>query len=95
MPPMPFEYQGRDAVASFLRALYGAIEPGRWQLAPTRANAQPAFATFLDAPDDGAPVARATGLLVLTLAGDRISALTRFDASALRRFEPAGTPRED
>ncbi|MHA6765146.1 hypothetical protein [Streptacidiphilus sp. PAMC 29251] len=42
----------------------------------TRANTQPAFTRYLAAPGDshGHPA----GLLVLTLAGDRLSALTLF-----------------
>jgi RNA polymerase sigma-70 factor (TIGR02960 family) len=41
MPPMPFEYQGRDVVARFCASLFGA---GRgFDLVPTRANGQPAF----------------------------------------------------
>ena len=40
--------------------------------------------------DPHAPVLHANGLLVLTLAGDRISMITRFDPSVLPRF---GLPR--
>jgi RNA polymerase sigma-70 factor (ECF subfamily) len=47
-----------------------------------------AFGTYLYAPVDGAR--HGTGLLVLTLSGDRISALTRFDNSVLASF---GLPR--
>ena len=54
---------------------------------PTRANGQPAFGTYLRAPTG---VRHATGLVLLTLAGDRISAMTRFDPSVLPWF---GLPR--
>ena len=54
---------------------------------PTRANGQPAFGTYLRAPT---AVRHGTGLVVLTLAGDRISAMTRFDKSVLPWF---GLPR--
>jgi hypothetical protein len=40
--------------------------------------------------DRHAPVLHANGLIVLTLAGDQISTITRFDASVLPRF---GLPR--
>ena len=40
--------------------------------------------------DRHAPVLHANGLIVLTLAGDQISTITRFDASVLLRF---GLPR--
>jgi RNA polymerase sigma-70 factor (ECF subfamily) len=56
---------------------------------PTRANGQPAFGLYVREPQ--APVARASGILVLTLAGSQISAVTGFPGnSALRIF---GLPR--
>jgi RNA polymerase sigma-70 factor (TIGR02960 family) len=42
MPPMPFEYEGRDVVARFCASLFDAGR--RFDLVPTRANGQPAFA---------------------------------------------------
>jgi RNA polymerase sigma-70 factor (ECF subfamily) len=84
MPPMPFEWQGHQRAREVLRAV---LEPGR-QLVATRANGQPAFGLFL--PDPRAPILHAVGLLVLTLAGDRISAITRFETSLLPQF---GLPR--
>jgi RNA polymerase sigma-70 factor (TIGR02960 family) len=86
MPPMPLEYLGRDAVVGFYTALMSANR--EYHLVPTRANGQPAFGTYLRAPTDG--MRHGTGLLVLTLAGDRISAVTRFDNSVLPWF---GLPR--
>jgi hypothetical protein len=58
------------------------------RLVPTRANAQPAFGVYVRDPQ--APILHAAGLLVLTLAGDRICAMTRFDTSMLAYF---GLPR--
>ena len=89
MPPLPFEYQGRDRIGHFLAAV--SFRPGaqRSRLIPTRANGQPAFGRYLSDPH--APVARAHGLIVLALADDRISAITGFiDNSVLPRF---GLPR--
>ena len=61
----------------------------RMRLIPTRANGQPAFGCYVR--DSAAPVARAYGLLVLTLDGDRVCAVTRFiDNRVLPRF---GLPR--
>jgi RNA polymerase sigma-70 factor (ECF subfamily) len=40
--------------------------------------------------DRNSAVVHATGLLVVTLAGERISAITRFDKDVLARF---GLPR--
>ncbi len=66
----------------------GLPEPAPVRLVPTRANGQPAFGTYVY--DRHAPVLHANGLIVLTLAGDQISTITRFDASVLPRF---GLPR--
>ncbi len=85
MPPMPFEYQGRDVVARFCASLFGAGR--RFDLVPTRANGQPAFGAYLRAP---AGIDHGTGLYILTLTGDRICAMTRFDNSVLPWF---GLPR--
>jgi RNA polymerase sigma-70 factor (TIGR02960 family) len=85
MPPMPFEYEGRDVVAHFCGSLFGAGR--RFDLVPTRANGQPAFGAYLRAP---AGIRHGTGLYVLTLTGDGICALTRFDNSVLAWF---GLPR--
>ena len=85
MPPIPLEYHGRDAAARFYASI---VRPDRrFDLVPTRANGQPAFGTYLR---DSAGVRHGTGLLVLTLAGDRIRAYTRFDNSVLPAF---GLPR--
>jgi RNA polymerase sigma-70 factor (ECF subfamily) len=55
---------------------------------PTRANGQPALGMYLANRNTG--VYRAYGLLVVTIAGDRIGAITGFNASVLSRF---GLPR--
>ena len=59
----------------------------RYRLVPTRANGQPAFGCYV--PDEHAPVFRAHGILVLTLQGDRISAITRFVDSSTGPVRPA------
>jgi len=85
MPPMPFEYQGRDVVARFCAALFDGGR--RFDLVPARANGQPAFGAYVRRP--GA-VSHGVGLYVLALDGDRICALTRFENSLLPKF---GLPR--
>jgi SnoaL-like domain len=85
MPPMPFEYQGRDAVGRFCASLSGAGR--RFGLVPARANGQPAFGAYLRAPNG---VSHGMGLYVLTLTGDRICAMTRFESTVLPSF---GLPR--
>ncbi|MFD0475503.1 RNA polymerase subunit sigma-70 [Nonomuraea thailandensis] len=88
MPPMPLEYQGPAAIGQFL-ATVAVRGCRRYVLVPTRANGQPAFGCYLR--DPRTPVLHAHGLLVLTLAGERIRALTRFhDNSYLPMF---GLPR--
>jgi RNA polymerase sigma-70 factor (ECF subfamily) len=88
MPPLPLEYQGLAATGHFLSTI--ALRDGRrYRLVPTHANGQPAFGCYV--LDPRTPVAHAHGLLVLTLCGDRIAALTRFiDNSVLPHF---GMPR--
>ena len=85
MPPIPFEYEGKDVVIRFSGSLFGAGR--RFDLVPTRANGQPAFGAYLRPPSG---IRHGTGLYVLTLAGDQICALTRFDSSVLPGF---GLPR--
>jgi RNA polymerase sigma-70 factor (TIGR02960 family) len=84
MPPEPWEYQGPSAIGVFLsdrEARRGA----RLRLVPTRANGQPAFACYL--PSAEPQIARPHALFVLTLAGDRISAITWFgDSSVFAQF---------
>lgn len=76
MPPAPHEYHGPEAVAAFLRA------SARWRarrqllLVPTAANTQPAFGCYLTNPDGTAP--EPTGIIVVTISGTKISAITRF-----------------
>jgi RNA polymerase sigma-70 factor (ECF subfamily) len=87
MPPVPLEYQGRELAGRFFTLVFRSGSR-RYRLVPTRANGQPAFGTYVY--DRHAPVLHANGLIVLTLAGDQISTITRFDASVLPRF---GLPR--
>jgi RNA polymerase sigma-70 factor (TIGR02960 family) len=89
MPPEPAEYEGYAAIAAFLEDRFRWRGERRVRLVPTRANGQPAFGVYMQ--DPRTPVARAHGLIVLTLEGDRIAAMTRFvDNSLLPEF---GLPR--
>jgi RNA polymerase sigma-70 factor (TIGR02960 family) len=88
MPPQPFEYQGHTAIAGFLRDR-AALRGRPLRLVPTRANGQPAFGCYL--PDAQTATARASGLMVLTLQGDQISAITWFGDSSV--FSHFGLPR--
>jgi RNA polymerase sigma-70 factor (TIGR02960 family) len=85
MPPMPLEYEGREAVGRFCALLFGA---GRtYDLVPTRANGQPAFGLYAHGAEG---ISHGTGLIVITLAGRRISAMSRFEKGVLPWF---GLPR--
>jgi RNA polymerase sigma-70 factor, ECF subfamily len=85
MPPVTLEYQGREAIAAFLRDIRTWQGPRRYRLVPTWANGQPAFGCYLQ--EERSLVFGAHGLIVLTLEGDRISAVTRFvDNGNLARF---------
>ena len=85
MPPIPFEYEGREVVGGFCAGLFGAGR--RFELVPARANGQPAFGAYLRGRGG---VSHGVGLYVLTLAGDRICAMTRFESTVLPWF---GLPR--
>jgi RNA polymerase sigma-70 factor, ECF subfamily len=86
MPPLPLEYRGREQAARFL-AHVTVLHDDR-HVTHTRANGQPALAMY--ARDPGANLYRALGLLVVTLAGPRVSAITRFEVGVFPRF---GLPR--
>ncbi|RZA17778.1 MAG: sigma-70 family RNA polymerase sigma factor [Lysobacteraceae bacterium] len=85
MPPMPLEYEGREVATRFFASIFNAGR--RFHLLPTRANGQPAFGAYVEAPNG---VRHGAGLFVLTLAGERIRAMTRFESSVMPWF---GLPR--
>jgi RNA polymerase sigma-70 factor (ECF subfamily) len=87
MPPEPHQYQGPAAIGAFLRDR--EVARGRLRLVPTRANGQPAFASYL--PSAHTEIARPYGLFVLALESDRVSTITWFaDSSVFKHF---GLPR--
>jgi RNA polymerase sigma-70 factor (ECF subfamily) len=88
MPPEPYEYQGPIAIGAFLRDRE-ARRSAPLRVVPTRANTQPAFASYLRSPQTD--IARPHALFVLTLQGDRISAITWFGGSGV--FPLFGLPR--
>jgi RNA polymerase sigma-70 factor (TIGR02960 family) len=87
MPPMPFEYHGRDAARRFFAVAHLA---GHRELRSvhTRANGQPAVATYT--PDPATGVWHSLGILVLTLSGDQVSDIVHFQPGVLASF---GLPR--
>ncbi len=81
MPPQPLEYEGPEAIAAFLSNRFATIAGRRARCVWTRANGQPAFGHYIE--DAHAPVLRYAGVVVLTLAGDRVTQLTRFGDTAI------------
>jgi RNA polymerase sigma-70 factor (ECF subfamily) len=91
MPPAPHQYQGHRAIAAFL-ADRECHRGARYRVAPTRANGQPALGCYL--PDGRRATARAAGLMVLTMRGDRIAAITWFgNPAVMARFGLPATIR--
>src|SRR6266851_2676538 len=88
MPPEPLEYQGHAAITRLYltRSWWSGHEA---RLVPTRANGQPAFGYYLR--DPMTPIWHAHGLVVLTLEGEQISAITRFGDNGV--FPHFGLPR--
>ena len=87
MPPAMLEYRGIESAQRLLAAV--TFRPGRtYRVVPTRANGQPAFGMYL--ADPHASVYRAYSLLVITTAGDHITAITGFSTNVMTRF---GLPR--
>ena len=87
MPPLPFEYHGRDAAREFLAALH-ARRRRHIRMVPVRANGQPAWGTY--AADATGGVLHCNGLVVIALAGARIAEITRFEPAVACSF---GLPR--
>jgi Sigma-70, region 4 len=87
MPPEPYEYQGQAAIGTFLRDR--TVRRGAPLLVPTRANTQPAFGVYFPTPQT--EIARPYAMLVLTLQGEQISAITGFRDSSV--FPQFGLPR--
>jgi hypothetical protein len=87
IPPEPYEYRGAGPVAAFLAA-YGTHR--RLRLLPAEANAQPAFGCYIRQAH--AQIADLDALMVLTVDGTKISAVTRF--RQLTHHQDFGLPRQ-
>jgi RNA polymerase sigma-70 factor (TIGR02960 family) len=90
MPPHPYFYEGRAALAPLLERAFGPEENmGEWRLVPTRANRQPAAASYLRRPGD--TEWRAFKLDILRCEGGRVAEVTTFDSTLFPRFGLAPT----
>jgi RNA polymerase sigma-70 factor (TIGR02960 family) len=81
MPPAPHQYHGTAAIRAMLDASFRHRGDRRFHLLPAHANTQPSLAGYLSDPGRGA--AYPAGLFVLTMAGPRICAVTRFHLDEL------------
>jgi RNA polymerase sigma-70 factor, ECF subfamily len=88
MPPTPSWYAGRDAIAVYLRQLFGSPFGRLLRLRPTAANRQPALAVY--APDAAGGELVPFAVKVFTVDGDRISGITGFATPHL--FPAFGLP---
>ena len=83
MPPVAGECKGPEDAGRYFRQT--SFRPGRsTRIVPTRANGQPVLATYVRDPQTG--LYHATGIAVLTLSGDLISAVTIFGKDVLPSF---------
>jgi RNA polymerase sigma-70 factor (ECF subfamily) len=76
MPPMPEWFAGRAPVRGFFAWAWGPAGPGPFRLLETRANAQPAFGLYGQAPAGDGYTPQA--IQVLTLEGEQIAGLHGF-----------------
>ena len=84
MPPLPAVWLGRRDAALFLAEVAFRLVP-QARFVATHANRQPALAVYTR--DEANGLWRASGLLVLTVRGDQIAGLTRFESATLRSFD--------
>src|SRR5262249_13827676 len=88
MPPWPLRFVGRQAIASFFALIPGGDARPSFRLTGRRANRQPVVASYMLMP--GGRRYRAGTLMVLSLDGDAIAAVTVFPDRAL--FPVFGLP---
>src|ERR1700733_5877420 len=86
MPPAQQEYHGPELIGAFLAAVSEGHSGQTSRVIATRANGEPAFGTYYIDPLSG--LIEQSGLLVLSLAGARITELTWFLGPVyLKRFD--------
>jgi RNA polymerase sigma-70 factor (ECF subfamily) len=98
MPPLPFWFNGKEAVVPGLEA--GLKDPGEWRLVAVGANRSPAMATYLRAWDD--TTFRAFKIDVMRVEDGLVAEITTFGSSLFPAFGlpptfndamPSGAPR--
>jgi RNA polymerase sigma-70 factor (TIGR02960 family) len=89
MPPNPWLYEGVDAIVGLMRRAFDRESLGDWRLVPTRANRQPAAASYLRRPGD--TLYRAFKLDVLRVQDGAIAEITTFGSDLFPTFGLAET----
>ena len=89
MPPNPSLYQGIEAIIGLMRTAFDRENMGDWRLVATRANRQPAAASYLRRPGDS--VYRAFKLDVLRVEDGAIAEITTFSSDLFAAFGLAET----
>jgi RNA polymerase sigma-70 factor (ECF subfamily) len=89
MPPHPWLYEGREAIVGLMATAFDRESMGDWRLVPTRANRQPAAASYLRRPGDS--VYRAFKLDVLRVEDGAIAEITTFHSDLFAAFGLAET----
>jgi RNA polymerase sigma-70 factor (ECF subfamily) len=89
MPPNPMLYEGRAAAVLLMRRAFDDDALGEWRLVPTRANRQPAAASYLRAPGD--TTFHAFKIDVLRVADGRIAEITTFGSALFTAFGLSAT----
>ena len=89
MPPNPSLYQGIEAITGLMRTAFDRENMGDWRLVATRANRQPAAASYLRRPGDS--VYRAFKLDVLRVEDGAIAEITTFSSDLFAAFGLAET----
>jgi RNA polymerase sigma-70 factor (ECF subfamily) len=86
MPPLAAIWEGQRAAEFLAEVAFRLVPEARF--VEVRANRQPALAVYTQ--DEVSGLWHGSGLLVITLRGDQVSGLTRFESHTLRAF---GLPR--
>ncbi len=76
MPPYPWLFEGREALAPLMERAFGPDRDGDWRLLPTGVNRMPAAASYLRRHGDS--VFRPMKLDVLRVEGEVIAEITTF-----------------
>jgi RNA polymerase sigma-70 factor (ECF subfamily) len=84
MPPHPFLFEGKQAIAGLMAQAADRATTGEWRLVPTRANRQPAAASYLRAPGETEFVA--FKLDVLRVRDGLIAEITTFGPELFEQF---------